>query len=232
MFVFAVAVLASIVLSSPGVAQACSGCGCKGGPGYRAPNGRCVGWADIDRTCGRPPETRCTPELVPKQGPNTPENRPKSSLLVPDTGKVLGYGPKPPESRKPTSLVAERIDSGRVRVLDGDTIRLDRTKPDVRLVGCNAPETRRAKCEAERQLGGQATRRLRDLVEDGSLDFQYVACSCRPGTEGTSSCNYGRWCGVLKSNGRDVCDILILEKLAVPFACGPTGCPPTPQPWC
>jgi hypothetical protein len=122
----------------------------------------------LRRTCGRPPETRCTPELVPKQGANPPANKPKSSLVVPDTGKVLGYSPKPPEFRRPTSLVAERIDSGRVRVLDGDTIRLDRAKPDVRLVGCNAPETRRAKCEAERQLGGQATRRLRDLVQDGT----------------------------------------------------------------
>jgi hypothetical protein len=27
-------------------AQACSGCGCRGGPGYRGPNGRCVGWSD------------------------------------------------------------------------------------------------------------------------------------------------------------------------------------------
>jgi len=43
----------------------CSGCGCKGGPGYRGPNGRCVGWADIGRTCGSPPTLRCTPE-----GPN------------------------------------------------------------------------------------------------------------------------------------------------------------------
>jgi len=44
-------------------AQSCSGCGCKGGPGYRAPNGRCVGWVDIGRVCGSPPTLRCTPEL-------------------------------------------------------------------------------------------------------------------------------------------------------------------------
>lgn len=43
-----------------------------------------------------------------------------------------------------TSLVAEPIEAGRVRVLDADTIRLNRTKPDVRLIGCNAPETRRS----------------------------------------------------------------------------------------
>lgn len=44
--------------------QACSGCGCKGGPGYRGPNGRCVGWGDIGRTCGSPPTLRCTAEGV------------------------------------------------------------------------------------------------------------------------------------------------------------------------
>lgn len=36
-----------------------AGCGEAGGPGYRAPNGRCVGWASLARTCGDPPGTRC-----------------------------------------------------------------------------------------------------------------------------------------------------------------------------
>ncbi len=44
---------------------ACKGCGCRGGPGYRGPSGRCVGLADIGRTCGSPPTTRCSAE-----GPN------------------------------------------------------------------------------------------------------------------------------------------------------------------
>ncbi|MGY3512176.1 hypothetical protein ACVIQY_005151 [Bradyrhizobium sp. USDA 3051] len=39
-------------------------CGDRGGPGYRGPSGRCVGWADIGRTCGIPPSTRCTAESV------------------------------------------------------------------------------------------------------------------------------------------------------------------------
>jgi hypothetical protein len=39
-------------------------CGTRGGPGYRAPNGRCVGWADISRTCGSPPTLRCTAEAT------------------------------------------------------------------------------------------------------------------------------------------------------------------------
>lgn len=127
---------------------------------------------------------------------------------------------------------AAPISPDRIRVVDGDTIKVDGKNPNVRLVGFNAPEARRAKCERERQEGGQATRRVRNLVHAGSLDLTYVKCSCRPGTEGTKACNYGRSCAVLKAGGRDVGQILIAEKLAVPFQCGKTRCPKTPRPWC
>src|ERR1700751_3602790 len=39
-------------------------CGDRGGPGYRGPSGRCVGWADIGRTCGSPPTTKGTAKNV------------------------------------------------------------------------------------------------------------------------------------------------------------------------
>ena len=132
----------------------------------------------------------------------------------------------------PARSAETAIERGSVRVLDGDTVRLNGAKPDVRLNGFNAPETRRAKCEAERELGAKATRRLRDLVNAGNLTFEEVACSCAPGTAGTMRCNYGRRCGTLRSAGRDVGEILIAEKLAVPFVCGATRCPKTPKPWC
>jgi endonuclease YncB( thermonuclease family) len=127
---------------------------------------------------------------------------------------------------------AAPIEPSDVRVIDGDTIRVYQKQPNVRLVGFNAPETRRAACDAERELGAKATRRVRDLVRAGNLDFEFVACSCPAGTEGTFACNYGRRCGTLKSNGRDVGVILIAEGLAVSFQCGPTRCPKTPRPWC
>jgi endonuclease YncB( thermonuclease family) len=97
------------------------------------------------------------------------------------------------------------IDPSDISVIDGDTIRVYQKQPNVRLVGFNAPETRKAQCNAERGLGARATRRVR---------------------------NYGRRCGTLKSNGRDVGAILIAEGLAVPFHCGETSCPKTPKPWC
>jgi endonuclease YncB( thermonuclease family) len=130
------------------------------------------------------------------------------------------------------TALAEPIEPSQVRVIDGDTIKVYNTGPNVRLVGFNAPETRKAMCDAERALGDQATRRVRDLVRTGGLDYSQVSCACRPGTEGTMACNYGRQCGTLKANGRDVGAILIAEGLAVPFVCGATSCPKTPKPWC
>jgi endonuclease YncB( thermonuclease family) len=128
--------------------------------------------------------------------------------------------------------LAAPIDSADIHVIDGDTIRVHHKQPDVRLVGFNAPETRRAACDAEGELGAKATRRLRELVRTNNLDFEFVPCACQPGTEGTQACNYGRRCGTLKVRSRDAGAILIEEGLAVPFLCGGTRCPPTPRPWC
>jgi endonuclease YncB( thermonuclease family) len=120
-----------------------------------------------------------------------------------------------------------------VRVIDGDTISLDDGRPNVRLVGFNAPETGdRARCQAERQKGEAAKRRLRELVSSGRPDFQQIACSCPPGTEGTDVCNFGRRCGTLRVNGLDVGATLIGEGLAVRFVCDATSCPKLPRPWC
>jgi hypothetical protein len=82
--------IASVLLSFAGAipqSEACSGCGCRGGPGYRAPDGRCVGWADIGRKCGSPPETRCTPE-----GPNA------------GAAEAAKFGVKAIESKQPKDV--------------------------------------------------------------------------------------------------------------------------------
>jgi endonuclease YncB( thermonuclease family) len=127
---------------------------------------------------------------------------------------------------------AAPIEPGDVRVIDGDTIHIFQKGPNVRLVGFNAPETHRAACEAERELGAKATRRVHDLVHAGNLDFEFVRCDCKLGTEGTLACNHKRACGTLKANNRDVGVILIAERLAVPLQCSETSCPKTPRPWC
>ena len=123
--------------------------------------------------------------------------------------------------------------SSEVRVIDGDTINVRGITPNVRLVGFNAPETWRPSCTTERQIGERATARLSQLVLNAaSIEFERVACSCRPGTEGTDRCNFGRLCGSLFVDGQDVGRTLIGEGLAVPYRCGRTSCPPRPQAWC
>jgi micrococcal nuclease len=59
--------------------------------------------------------------------------------------------------------------------------------------------------------------RLRMSVSRSGLELTEVRCSCRPGTQGTQSCNYGRRRGLLKANGEDVARILIREGLAHPY---------------
>ncbi|GEC56691.1 hypothetical protein BEL01nite_57340 [Bradyrhizobium elkanii] len=59
-------------------------CGERGGPGYRGPNGKCVGWAEIGRICGNPPATRCRPEAV-----------------APHATDAAGHGAKIEELRQP-----------------------------------------------------------------------------------------------------------------------------------
>jgi endonuclease YncB( thermonuclease family) len=129
-----------------------------------------------------------------------------------------------------TPAVASPIEPGAIEVVDGDTIRAGGLT--FRLVGFDTPETRnRARCESERTLAAAASRRLRHLIAAGGLDLERVACSCRPGTEGTPACNYGRLCATLWARGRDVGAILISEGLARSFVCGSRSCPAQPG-WC
>ena len=132
----------------------------------------------------------------------------------------------------PAATAAEPIAPQEIRVIDGDTI--DARGERWRLVGFDAPERGdRALCQAELDRATRATERLREIVDSGRLDLERVRCSCRTGAEGTRFCNHGRLCGTLRVNGVDVGAILIRERLAVPFICGATSCPPqNRQAWC
>ena len=120
--------------------------------------------------------------------------------------------------------------AGDIRVIDGDTVEL--RGEHFRLIGLNTPETFEPRCDQELALGTKAKERLRDLLATGSATLTKKPCSCPPGTEGTDKCNFGRSCGVLVIDGRDVATILVAEGLAVEFHCGPTSCPRLPRPWC
>jgi hypothetical protein len=59
------------ILLSPVAAVAqedcrCKGCGCKGGPGWRGPEGTCVPEAKLAEICGTPAGTPCRLEAAPR----------------------------------------------------------------------------------------------------------------------------------------------------------------------
>jgi len=113
---------------------------------------------------------------------------------------------------------------GAIRVVDGDTV--DAGGARYRLIGYDTPERGDlARCDAERALAAQATARLQELVASGSARLQRVDCACRAGTEGTPRCNYGRLCGTITIDGRDVGDILVGEGLAHRYICAGGRCP-------
>jgi endonuclease YncB( thermonuclease family) len=129
-----------------------------------------------------------------------------------------------------SSVTAEPIASGAIQVIDGDTIAI--RGQTVRLVGFDTPEGGvNARCEAERSLAAKAANKLRQLVAAGGLDLSQVACACPPGTEGTTACNYGRACGLLKAAGKDIAGLLIAGGLAKPYHCSRDRCPRR-EPWC
>ncbi|WP_425471887.1 thermonuclease family protein [Ruegeria sediminis] len=127
----------------------------------------------------------------------------------------------------------QSVSASSFRVIDGDTVKISGESRSFRLVGFNTPETKSAQCSGERELGNQATRRLREMLSAASeIEFHRVRCSCKPGTEGTKACNYGRLCGRLYVDGQDVGSSLISEGLAVRYICGATSCPLRPRNWC
>lgn len=96
----------------------CSGCGCKGGPGWRIHNsGKCASFKNITKQCGNPPNpTRCTNELA--------------GISIAPAQQLI---PPPPTTKNvPTRL------QGRASAIDADTIEIHGQK--IRIWGVDAPE--------------------------------------------------------------------------------------------
>jgi hypothetical protein len=70
-----------------------AGCGSHGGPGYRGPNGRCVGWGSLTAICGDPPTTRCAldghkPPTPPTQAPSAASSSPVAPTAANQNGAL------------------------------------------------------------------------------------------------------------------------------------------------
>lgn len=103
-----------------------------------------------------------------------------------------------------------------IRVVDGDTV--DHGWWRWRLAGHDAPEVRRAGCQAERKLGLRARNRLEELTLAAGLDW---ALKAEPGRD-----PYHRRIGRLIVSGADAGETLIAEGLARPYTGGRRA------PWC
>jgi hypothetical protein len=93
-------ILAVLVISSPASAE----CGSRGGPGYRGPDGKCVGWANIGKVCGNPPTTNCRAEIAHPNAPEAADHGVAIEALRP-TGGAVGLMAPPAAPIRENSVV-------------------------------------------------------------------------------------------------------------------------------
>lgn len=88
-------------------------------------------------------------------------------------------------------------------VVDGDTFWLDGVK--IRIADIDTPEIGQPKCEAERERGQRATRRLGELLNAGPFELK---------ASGRDEDRYGRKLRVVVRGGKSIGDQLVAEGLA------------------
>jgi hypothetical protein len=87
--------------------QASATCGERGGPGYRGPNGQCVGWASIGKICGNPPTTNCTAELANPNAGDAAKHGKAIEALRPAGGAAALLAVPPPAGSTQDGDVAQ-----------------------------------------------------------------------------------------------------------------------------
>lgn len=105
------------------------------------------------------------------------------------------------------------------RVVDGDTVILNDANPPKeflqnqgRLIGIDTPESRKAKCVKEKQLGLEAKKFTEDfLAKKGDITVNYF-----PNAETKKGWDsFGRYLITIEKNGKDLADELVRAGLAV-----------------
>ena len=114
---------------------------------------------------------------------------------------------------------AEIVPLATSRVVDGDTISF--AGRSTRVIGLDTPETRRAKCPAEKAAGKAATEALRALLRSGPINVEYAPTRDR----------YGRALAVVRVRGVDVAESMVEAGHARAYVC-PRGRCPKREGWC
>jgi micrococcal nuclease len=109
---------------------------------------------------------------------------------------------------------AETVPGSSLRVIDGDTVQTAGGET-IRVYNIDAPETDRARCDAEYDLGVRAARRLRELLSARPVSIE----RCEPpgplGGQGRCIDRYRRTLARLTVQGSDIGLQLVTEGLAV-----------------
>jgi endonuclease YncB( thermonuclease family) len=134
------------------------------------------------------------------------------------TGVFDRLGGQPAEA---AAITGERIQfsschmgGGYNCVVDGDTIWLQGQK--IRIADIDTPETHDFRCPSEKVLGDRATKRLQQLLNNGSVTLQPID---------RDEDRYGRKLRIVMVDGASVGDTLVGEGLARWYGSGR-------QPWC
>src|SRR5260370_18633919 len=102
-----------------------------------------------------------------------------TAFLIYQSSRSGGVEQTKVEILRPTPNQSAQID-----VIDGDTVRFNGQVYS--LAGFDTPERGGlARCDDERRRADAATSRLRTLIGSGDPRLLTLACSCRPGQEGT-----------------------------------------------
>lgn len=115
-------------------------------------------------------------------------------------------------------VLAAAIATSAPQAIDGDTFDIGDER--VRIANIDAPETKSAKCDAERRLGEVAKRRLQELLASPGFEMERGDPK-----SGRTKDRYYRTLATIYVDGIDVGRIMIDEKLARPWR-------GKREPWC
>ena len=128
----------------------------------------------------------------------------RSSTTDPVTVVRYGIPPHTRSTRPAISFTKCRSAGATDCVIDGDTFRYQ--GETIRIADIDAPETRKAKCASEAELGARATFRLAALLSQGEFNLS--------GYDSRNRDQYGRLLRVVMRDGASIGQGLVAEGLA------------------